>query len=79
MTKTELKKLKRLRKLLEMAPGDFSPSEGNVKVLSGWRTRDFPGEVSIRDLVVFETEHWRRSWILPVLDEIIAKYEARQK
>lgn len=69
MNKTELAKLKEVRQLLEMETCSFhAPDERGFNP-----AQNDAFTAQVRE----QTRIWRESWILPVLDELIAKYEAK--
>lgn len=72
MTKGDLARLKELRKVLTMDGSSFKDMS-HFKVLRTWGPEKEP--VSVQEA----TRVWRDSWVLPVLDEIIAKYERQQE
>lgn len=75
MTKAELASLKEVRRKLAMADDDvFAVGFPNDRVRTPEGRRMQP-TAYIRE----ETQLWRESWILPVLDRLIAKYEQRHQ
>lgn len=71
MTKRELAELQDLRDLLTM---ERFGASGRVVHSDGFgRTSECSATTFIRE----ETRAWRESWVFPVLDRIIAKYELR--
>jgi hypothetical protein len=70
MTKGEVRKLREVRKLL----GDGFDGSDFSKF---WSDGDSPlptSEDDVNQFIEQRTKLWRESWILPVLDELIAKY-----
>ena len=69
MTKKELDGLKRVRRLLEMDANAFRFSTNEIVTLADGT------KVDSSDFVREATSKWRQTWILPVLDRIIAKHD----
>jgi hypothetical protein len=70
ISKSELAELKEVRRHLEMNSCSFSAPE-KWPCVGNWpeRNKDFTN--SVRE----QTELWRKSWILPVLDRILGQDE----
>lgn len=66
MTKIEVKKLKDLRETLTMKNAGFKDRLVEPETRFG-RTE--------KETVEEATRVWRESWVFPVLDELITKYE----
>ena len=74
LSKTDVKKLKALRKRLELSPDDctFSPPGIEERDLSYKEMQAYTADV--REA----TRLWRETWIFPTIDELIAKGEGRK-
>jgi hypothetical protein len=75
LSKTDVKKLKELRKRLEMGPDDcnFHPPGIDDRDLSYQEQKAYTA--GVRD----STRLWRETWIFPTIDELIAKGEGRKE
>jgi len=74
LSKTDVKKLKILRKRLEMSPDDcnFSPPGIEERDLSYKEQKSYTADVQE------STRLWRETWIFPTIDELIAKGGGRK-
>jgi len=78
MNKTEVRQLKHLRKLLDMGPKEFSTPGATVTpnfCREGFDEYDPSKPIALDELIQKSTRIWRESWILPVLDNLIDKYD----
>lgn len=75
LSKRDVKKLKVLRKRLELNPDDcgFHPPRIEERDLSYKEQKAYTADIQEA------TRLWRETWILPTIDELIAKGEGRKE
>lgn len=84
MNKSELLAIKELRRKLTMDAAAFSTA--GAVVIDGQSVLTYFGDnyvdgqrVPTTDFVRDITKRWRETWILPVLDRLIEKYEKKHQ
>lgn len=77
VTKSDLEELKKLRRTLTMETAVFEAGYGErVKILSGYGGST--PKMTTTEFIVDRTRRWRETWVLPVLDGLIEKYDGKK-